>query len=471
MSPMLSPRPRRFAPAVATFAILSSLAGCQPTPATTATENVSASPPPATPASRQAGQIAHVCPMHPHIRQHGPGQCPICGMTLVPEATGAEPTPPASTTPGTGIPAPAADDDRRVLYYYDPMRPDVHFDRPGKSPFMDMDLVPKYSAPEAPGGVRIDPALVQNLGIRTARPSRQTVRPTLRVPAKVVADARGQVRLQARVSGWIEDLRVRAVGEPVTAGSVIASLYSPELVQAQEEMLLGGDTATGAAERLRRLGIADADIRAVRRAGKASRRLPLRAPASGVITDVGVREGSSVVPDTVIADIAARDAVWVEAQVFPAQRLQLGDEIEAVFSLPGSPGRQWRAQGGRVLPVVDPVTQTVAIRFALANRDELPLGSVLDGELAGTPRADVLLIPASAVIRKADGAWVLVEHDGPRFLPTRIAIGPRYGEAIEVRGGLAASARIVTSGQFLLDAEADLQAGLASLGPAAADAP
>ncbi len=242
-------------------------------------------------------------------------------------------------------------------------------------------------------------------------------------------------------------------------------------MQAQEELLLGGDTAAGAAERLRRLGIADIDIQAVRRSGKARRRLPVRAPASGVVTELGVRQGSRGSPDTLIADVSARSAVWVEAQVFPAQKLLLGDEVEATFTLPGVPDRRWRANHGRPVPVVDATTQTLPIRFAVENRDALPLGTLLDAELRGTPREAVLLAPASAIIRKANGAWVLVERSPNRVAPVAVQLGPRYDDGIEVREGLAVEDRIVISGQFLLDAEADLQAGLAGLAAAADAAP
>ena len=194
----------------------------------------------------------------------------------------------------------------RVLYYYDPMRPEVKFDKPGPSPFMDMALVPKFAEANESTGIAVSPSIVQSLGIRVGKPVLRTVRPSVRVPARVVSDARGQARLQSRVNGWVERLAVRAVGQSVSAGTVIAEIYSPELVQAQEELLLGSDMAAAASERLRRFGIADSDIQAIRRAGKSSRRLPVRAPVSGVITEIGVREGSSVTPDTLIADFSSR---------------------------------------------------------------------------------------------------------------------------------------------------------------------
>jgi len=374
------------------------------------------------------------------------------------DARGAKPAVSAAATP------PA--DRQVVLYYYDPMRPEVHFDKPGKSPFMDMELVPKYAevaagtATGSMSGVAVSAAIVQSLGIRIATPSRSDVRPSVRVPARVVADARGQARLQSRVSGWVERLLVRSVGQPVSAGSVVAEIYSPDLVQAQEEMLLSAETAGPASERLRRFGIADSDIQAIRRAGKASRRLPLRAPVSGVVTELGVREGSSISPDSLIIDLSARSAVWIEAQLFPAQLASLGTTYSARFTLPGLSGREWRSDAGTPVAIADPVTQTLAVRFPIDGASGLVLGSVLDAEIEGTQRDGVLLVPATAVIRTAQGDRVVMEHGKNNFMPMPVKLGGHYGDQVEVVQGLSETDRIVVSGQFLLDAEASQQSGL-----------
>ncbi len=358
-----------------------------------------------------------------------------------------------------------------VLYYYDPMHPETHFDRPGKSPFMDMELVPKYAAVLGAGGVVVSAAVIQTLGIRTALPVRRHVHPTVRAPAQVLADARSQARLQSRVSGWIEKLTVRSVGQTVVAGSVVAEIYSPELVQAQTELLLGSDTAAAAAERLRRFGIADRDIEAVRRTGQVSRRLPLRAPVSGVVTELGVREGSTVSPDTLLADFSARDAVWVEAQLFPAQLAELGTTLTARFTLPGVSGREWRADQGSVLPLANATTQTLTVRFAVNPARGLSLGAWVEAEIRGAVRSHVLLLPTSAVIRTAQGSRVLVEQAGKRFVPQAVTLGPRYGDAVEILTGLTGQEQVVVSGQFLLDAEANVSSGLEQMSETAPAGP
>lgn len=363
----------------------------------------------------------------------------------------------------------------RVLYYYDPMRPEVHFDKPGPSPFMDMALVPKFAEANESAGIAVNSSIVQSLGIRIGKPVVRSVRPSVRVPARVVSDARGQARLQSRVNGWVERLAVRAVGQSVSAGAVIAEIYSPELVQAQEELLLGVDTAASASERLRRFGIADSDIQAIRRAGKSSRRLPLRAPVAGIVTELGVREGSSVSPDSMIADFSSRSAAWIEAQLFPAQRVMLGEPLSARFTVPGMAGREWLGENGSWLPLVDPMTQTQSLRFAISDARALPLGTLLDAVVEGQSRADVLLVPASAVIRTAQGDRLLLQRPNKRFVPTTVELGQRYGDEVEVVSGLAATDRFVSSGQFLLDAEASLQSGLEQMGdgeaPAASASP
>jgi Cu(I)/Ag(I) efflux system membrane fusion protein len=411
--------------------------------------------------------------MHPHIKEHGPGECPICGMDLVKKMIATPPAEPSSDMKmNDDAMKPDGANTNKVLYYYDPMRPEEHFDKPGPSPFMDMQLVPKYAAAESGNnnGIAVSAAIVQSLGIRTANLVKRDVQQTIRVPARVVADARGQARVQARVNGWVERLYVRAVGQQISAGAVIADIYSPELVQAQEEMLLGAETAGPAAERLRRFGIADVDIQSIRRSGNASRRLPLRATVAGVVTKIGIREGSSVTPDTMILDLSDFNAVWIEAQLFPAQKINLGNTLRARFTLPGLPGREWLSEIGVVVPVVDPVTQTVAVRFSINNSDDLPLGTVLDGVIEGASRSNVLLLPASAVIRTAQGNRVMVQHAKNQFMAMPIKIGQHYGNEIEIIDGLALADRVVTSGQFLLDAEANLQSGFSRMEPDAMDA-
>jgi Cu(I)/Ag(I) efflux system membrane fusion protein len=386
---------------------LSIVAGCSRDPAPpTAVEGA-----PAQAEAKTAARI-YVCPMHPHITSHEPGTCPICGMNLVlkkSEAT--KPSDEAEAEPVVVVPS----------------------------------------------------AVRQTLGIRTAHVMRRDVRPRLQVPARVVAEVGGELRLQSRVDGFVERLHVAAVGTRINAGTVIAEIFAPELVQAQEEMLLGGDAAAAAAERLRRFGIDARDIESVRRAAVSSRTLPLRTPAGGVVVSIDTREGARIGAEDALATIATRGGLRVEAQLFPAQRQSLGAGIDADFSQPGVPGLHWQGRDPQWLNVVDPVTQTLGLRFRIDAAEALALGTALDAELFGAARTQVLLVPAAAVIRTEAGTRVLREDDAGSYMPVAVRIGMRYGSDIEIVDGLAEHDRIVVSGQFLIDSEAQLQAALARL--------
>ena len=361
-----------------------------------------------------AASAIYVCPMHPHITSPAPGTCPICGMTLVLKAPVV-----ALDNASTDVPAATA--------------------------------------------VAVSSLVRQTLGIRTAHVLRRDLQPRVKVPARVVSEAGGELRLQSRVDGFIERLHVSAPGTPVQAGAVIADVYAPELVQAQEEMLLGGESVAAAAERLRRYGIAERDIDAIRKAGVSSRTLPLRAPVSGIVTAIDMREGSRIGMSDVLASIAARGGLRVEAQLFPAQRALLGARIEAQFTQPGVPGALWRGSDPQWLNLLDPLSQTLGLRFRIDAADALAIGSVLDADLRGAPRTQVLMVPMSAVIRDEEGARVLREGSDGGFLPVEVGIGQRDGDDIEIVSGLAEHDRIVVSGQFLIDSEAQLRNVLPNL--------
>ena len=407
MSILITPRLRPLLLSVVTTACLSLLVGCG---------RDAAPPAPTASAAAPVGQKAeaariYVCPMHPHITSHEPGRCPICGMDLVLKAAPTQTLAESSAEPAVVVSA----------------------------------------------------AVRQTLGIRTATVTRRDVRPVVKVPARVVADAGGELRLQSRVEGFVERLQVRAVGTRLRAGSVVAEIYAPELVQAQEELLLGGDAVEAARERLRRFGIAEADIAAIRTAGVSSRALPLRTPAAGIVTAVEVREGSRVGMDDVIVAISTRAGLRIEAPLFPAQRPWLGSDIDAHFSLPGAPDLHWRGRDPQWLSVLDPTTQTLGLRFRIDDTDALAIGTLLDAELRGSLRTQVLLVPAAAVIRAAAGDRVLREQGEGTYAPVAVRIGHRFGDDIEIVDGLDEGDRVVVSGQFLVDSEAQLQSALSRL--------
>jgi len=399
------------------------------------------------------GQVYYTCPMHPQVRQDAPGHCPICGMQLVRR----------EDRPAGG--SARASEERRVLYWYDPMRPDQHFDQPGKSPFMDMQLVPKYAdAENASGGsvVEIDPRMVQRLGMRTAEIRAGTFWQRIDTVGSVAVDERRIVAVEARAAGWVEQLAVRAVGEPVKRGQVVASLYSPELMAAQEELALarklGDATLIDAARtRLRLLGVS---------AGGTSQRAAIIAPQSGVVTELLVREGAQLTPGTPLMRIADLSQVWVVVEVPEAQAAWITAGKAAEARLRALPGRLFEGRVDYVYPMLDAQTRTLRARLVFDNADgALMPGMYADVTVYGGGRQEALLVPAEAVIRTGTRSVVIVAEAEGRYRPVAVTLGDERGDQIVVLGGLQPGQRVVVSGQFLIDSEASLQGAYQRLSP------
>ena len=379
-------------------------------------------------------------------------------------------------------PAPQAaasgpDSGRRVLYWYDPMFPQSRFDKPGKSPFMDMQLVPRY-ADEATGegAVSIDPRVLQNLGVRTAEARAGSLELKLSAVGNVEYNERSVVLVQPRSGGFIEKLYVRAPLDPVRAGDPLVEILFPEWAGAQEEYLLlrrradpaSRDLAAAARQRLALLGMSDEQVATLESEGQARPRVTLRAPASGVIAELGAREGMTVTAGTTLFRIAGLATVWVVAQVPEAQAglLAPGSRVEA--RVPAYPAETFAGRVSAILPEVNPATRTVRARVEISN----PAGKLKPGmyaNLAFTARArEGLLVPAEAVIRTGERSVVILAESEGRFRAVDVEVGTESGAETEIRKGLKSGDKVVVSGQFLIDSEASLRSTLARL-PSAGD--
>jgi Cu(I)/Ag(I) efflux system membrane fusion protein len=361
---------------------------------------------------------------------------------------------------------------RRVLYWYDPMVPQSRFEKPGKSPFMDMQLVPKY-ADEATdeGVVSIDPRVLQSLGVRTAEARPGSLELKLSAVGNVEYDERSVVLVQPRSGGFIEKLYVRAPLDPVRAGDPLVEILFPEWAAAQEEYLLlrrradaaSRDLTAAARQRLSLLGMSDEQIAAVEAEGQSRPRVTLRAPVSGVIAELGAREGMTVTAGTTLFRIAGLATVWVVAQVPEAQAALLapGGRVEA--RVPAYAGESFTGRVSAILPEVNPATRTVRARVEIAN----PGGKLKPGmyaNLAFTTRArEGLLVPAEAVIRTGERSVVILAEGEGRFRAVDVEVGMESGAETEIRKGLKPGDKVVTSGQFLIDSEASLRSTLARL--------
>ncbi|MCC7485106.1 MAG: efflux RND transporter periplasmic adaptor subunit [Burkholderiales bacterium] len=378
-----------------------------------------------------------------------------------------------SRTAGHAAPDGAAPEaGRRVLYWYDPMYPQSRFDKPGKSPFMDMQLVPKYADEAAgEGGVTVSPHVAQNLGVRTAEARIGPAAARLAAVGTVEYDERSLIVVQPRASGFVEKLHVRATLDPVRAGAPLVEILFPEWAAAQDEYLLvrrfsgAGAEALAAAARRRLvlLGMSEEEIAGVEREGKARTRVTLRAPVSGVVAELGVREGMTVAAGTMLFRIAGLATVWVLARVPEAQAglLRTGAAVEV--RVPAYPEARFRGRVGAILPELDAATRAVRARIEVANPGgRLKPGMYAHIEFAARGR-ETLLVPAEALIRTGKRSVVILAEAEGRFRAVEVEAGAESGEFAEIRSGLTAGDRVVVSGQFLIDSEASLRSTLARL--------
>jgi Cu(I)/Ag(I) efflux system membrane fusion protein len=381
-----------------------------------------------------------------------------------------------AATPAASSAAPAAKTDstgRRILYWHDPMVPQQKFDKPGKSPFMNMDLVPVYAdAATEEGGVAVSPRMRQSLGMRIAAAEMTELRQDLAAVGNVQVDERRIARAEVRTQGWVERLHVRAVNDPVRAGQVLAEVYSPELLQAQEEYLLVRRMAKDSAEneplaraarrRLESLGLGESGIAKLEQSGVASRRLPLVSPISGIVMELGVREGAMVQAGTPAFTLTDLSSVWLTVEVPEAQAgtLKLGQDVSATVQ--SIPGKSFSGRIDFIYPELNAQTRTVKARLTLANPGlALRPGMFAEVSLASASRK-VLTVPTEAVIQTGTRIVVIV-FEGERFRAATVQTGAERGGRTEVISGLKEGEKVVASGQFLIDSEASLRGMLSRL--------
>jgi Cu(I)/Ag(I) efflux system membrane fusion protein len=368
------------------------------------------------------------------------------------------------------VPAPAASGgERKVLYWHDPMVPGQRFDKPGKSPFMDMDLVPVYADQASDTGVKVSPAVQQNLGIRTAAVKRADVSSSFDAVGTVQFVERLNVAVQTRVAGYVERLAVRAPMEQVRKGQAMATIFAPEWLAPQNELLAleragaSPDIVAAARDRMRAMSIPESLVRRSEEAGTAQARFTLTAPVSGVVAELGVREGAAVSPGTTLFRISGLEKVWAVAEVPEAQalRLAMGQKVKAVLQADAS--QSFDGELKEVLPQVSASTRTLQARFEVDNKGgKLTPGMLLRLQVAG-PSHSRLAVPAEAVIRTGTRAVAIVRKDVGSFEPREVQLGADMGELLEVAGGLQEGEEVVTSGQFLIDSEARLKSVLGAM--------
>jgi len=357
---------------------------------------------------------------------------------------------------------------RKVLYWYDPMVPEQRFDKPGKSPFMDMDLMPRY-ADEAPEetGVAVSARQQQNLGMTTAQAQMRSLAPAFSAYATVTTDERSIQIVPAPASGMVESLYVRAPQQWVKAGEPLARLWIPEWTAAQQEYLavrqLGDAALTQAARaRLALQFMPDAIVRELERSGKPQTRLTLRATRDGYVVKLDAREGARVEATQPLFELASLDPVWLVVDYAPAEMQTLSVGSEVIATADSLPGEAFRGRVSELLPQLETTTRTLKARIVLDNpQQKLKPGMFLTVALAeSAARPPVLAVPEEAVIDTGTQSRLLLATGDGHFQAVNVTTGITSGGWTQILTGVKTGDSVVTSGQFLIDSEASLRSAL-----------
>jgi Cu(I)/Ag(I) efflux system membrane fusion protein/cobalt-zinc-cadmium efflux system membrane fusion protein len=409
-------------------------------------------------AAKAGENIEYTCSMHPQVVQDEPGSCPICGMDLVPRDR------PEEAEKGG---------EREIAYWRAPMNPEEIYDQPGKSS-MGMDLIPVYED-QLVGGVNIsiDPAMEQNMGIRTETVECGTLKHTIRTYGHVTYDETRMARVNLRFSGWIQRLYVDFTGKRVRKGEPMFDFYSPELVTAQQELLEAqrnyrrrpGDVTKKMLEsvksRLSFYNISASVIQNILDTGKIQHALTIRSPYTGVVTEKNAQEGDFVQAGTTVYQIADLSRVWVEAHIFEYEldRVEKGQPVE--MTLPYLPGEKYTGSVAYIYPYLQRQTRDVVVRLEFANPD-LSLKPDMYGDVRiKTGQGEQCIhVPRSAVLRSGERDIVFVRRAEGKFTPREVELGlPLDNDRYLVLQGLAPGEHVVVSGQFMLDSESRLREG------------
>ncbi|MEH6816563.1 MULTISPECIES: efflux RND transporter periplasmic adaptor subunit [Pseudoalteromonas] len=353
--------------------------------------------------------------------------------------------------------------EKKPLYWVAPMDANYKRDKPGKSP-MGMDLVPVYDdggkgPDEGPGTIRISPDVVNNLGVRTAIVSYKSLHTEINTVGYVTYDEDKLVHIHPRVQGWIEKLYVKAIGDPVKKGQPLYEIYSPELVNAQEELLLALDRKnsrliSAAENRLSALQLPKSSIVKLKKTKKVQQTITFYSPQNGVVENLKIREGFYVKPGSTLMSIGDLSEVWVEAEVFERQAGQVKTGTPVTMTLDYLPGKTWQGKVDYIYPTLDAKTRTVKVRLRFKNEDgEFKPNMFAQIAIHTTGDEQVLLIPKEALIRTGNQDRVVLALGEGSFKSVAVSVGRYDSESVEILEGVRDGEKVVSSAQFLLDSE------------------
>lgn len=364
----------------------------------------------------------------------------------------------------------AATEGREPLFYRNPMDPTITSPVPTKDS-MGMDYLPVYA--DQSGGdaalVSIEPAIVQNLGVRTEPVTRGKLWRRIDTVGTLAYDENRIAHIHVRAEGWVERLNVHFVGERVSAGDVLFEVYSPVLSNAQAELLQAlkigqRDLINASRERLASLGIDKQQIRELERSREAQARIQVRAPRDGVVTELNARHGMYVKPDMQVMTLSDLSSLWLLAEVYERQSAWVAVGQPAEMRLSAYPGEVFEGEIDFVYPSLDPKTRTLRARVRFANPDQrLKPDMLAEVQIFAGPTDAVLSVPTQALIRDGRTDRVIVAEGEGKFRAVVVVAGMESGEWMEIREGLMEGDQVVVSGQFLIDSEASVRASVQRL--------
>ncbi|MEE9465592.1 MAG: efflux RND transporter periplasmic adaptor subunit [Candidatus Neomarinimicrobiota bacterium] len=415
----------------------------------------------------------YTCGMHPNVIQEEPGNCPICGMDLVPMGQ-----------PAAAVSATDAGGERKIIYYRAPMDPTYISPQPGKSP-MGMDLVPVYEGEEAFGAtVRINPVVQQNMGVRIAPVVRRNMFQTIRTIGRIDYDEARVAHIHTKFSGWIEKTFVNTTGQKVSKAQSLLEIYSPQLVTAQEEFIdafnnfqgLRADASTvvrtnqerilaSARRRLEYFDVSRDQIERLIATGEVTKTMQLKSPFKGIVTRKYALDGMEVKSGMNLYTIADLSEIWVYADIYEYEVPWVAEGQKAVMTLSYDPGKTYTGAVQYIYPYLEEKTRTIKVRLVFDNPNlELKPGMYANVEIETSPLTDVVAVPMEAILFSGERNLVIVSLGEGRFAPRDVTIGVEGGDGYyQVLEGLSAGEEIVLSGQFLIDSESKLQESIAKM--------
>ncbi len=428
------------------------------------------------------------CPMHPSYVSDKPGDCPICGMKLVPiENADAHEKAAQESHAGHQESTSGEKKERKILYYFDAMNPSHHSDKPNKAPD-GMDLVPVYEEETPPSGesspsgyvpVKITAERQQMMGILTEEAKVMDLEQSIRTVGLVTADETRLHHVHTKFEGYIEQIYVGFVGQYVKKGDPLFTVYSPELLASQREFLLalkakeqmagsdpelrlpGIDLAESARQRLSLWDIGNEQIAQLEKNREPIKALLIRSPVSGFVSAKTALQGMKVMPSDTLYDITDLSSVWVQADVYEVNLPFVKVGSPAVIELPYQSGKTLRGRVTFINPTLEEKTRTVKARLEFSNPSGKLKPDMYVNVVFGGSMGRGVAVPESAVISTGERMVVFIAKGDGVFEPREVVTGVKVRGFYEIKKGIGAGEKVVTGANFLLDSESKLKASMA----------